>query len=164
MDPVLNRVETNARLTQIMPLDDIVIMVLMNVKIGQHEGSMSICIPCINLDSILENAANYVMLNRKRKDESDIEKTRSSILEHVSTSQLDVRGILGNTTLTLQEVSHLQVGDVIPIEKPVNSPIVLRIGSLDWFDGEIGTKKNKMAVKIKNVLRKTQALPQQEQG
>ena len=159
MSPTLDRLETNARLTQIMPLDEIVIIVLLSVKIGEHEGSMSVCIPCINLDAILGEAANYAMLNRKRKH-VDTEKTRSSILEHVNTSQLDVRGILGNTTLTLQEVSHLQVGDVIPIDKAVDSPVVLRIGSLDWFDGEIGTKRNKMAVKIKNVLRKTQSLQQ----
>ena len=159
MTPTLDRLETNARLTQIMPLDEIVIIVLLSVKIGEHEGSMSICIPCINLDTILGEAANYAMLNRKRKH-VDTEKTRTSIMEHVNTSKLDVRGILGNTTLTLQEVSHLQVGDVIPIDKPVDSPVVLRIGTLDWFDGEIGTKRNKMAVKIKNVLRRTQPLQQ----
>jgi flagellar motor switch protein FliM len=156
MEPALDRLETNARLTQIMPLDDIVIMVLMSVKIRDHEGSMSICIPCINLENLLAGASNYAMMNRKRRKD-DIEKTRASILEHIKTSKLDVRGILGSTTLTLQEISHLQVGDVIPMDKSVDSPVILRIGSVDWFDGEIGTKRNKIAVKIKNnILRKTQ--------
>lgn len=162
MEPSLDRLETNARLTQIMPIDETVIIVLLTVKIKDHEGSMSICIPCINLDTILGDAANYVMLNRKRKH-IDTGKTRDSILEHINKSQLDIRGILGNTTLTLQEISHLQVGDVIQIDKPVDSPVVLRIGTLDWFDGEIGVKKNKMAVKIKNVLRKTQSIHKQTQ-
>ena len=156
MEPELDRLETNARLTQIMPLEDIVIIVLMSVKIRDHEGSMSVCIPCINLEQLLANAANYAMMSRKRKKD-DIEKSRESILEHIKTSKLDVRGILGDTTLTLQELSHLQVGDVIQINKSVDSPIILRIGSVDWFDGEIGTRRNKIAVRIKNnILRKTQ--------
>jgi len=153
MEPRLDRLETNARLTQIMPLNEIVLIVLLSVKIKDHEGPMSICIPCINLDSILANAENHVMLSRKRKN-ADADKTKVNILENIKTSKLDVRGILGSTTLTLQEVSQLQVGDVIPIDKPVGSPVVLRVGSIDWFDGEIGIKRNKMAVKIKNVLRK----------
>jgi flagellar motor switch protein FliM len=156
MEPELDRLETNSRLTQIMPIDDIVIIVLMSVKIKEHEGSMSICIPCINLEQLLGQAASYAMMNRKRRKD-DIEKTRASILEHVKTSKLDIRGILGSTTLTLQELSHLQVGDVIPMDKAVDSPIVLRIGAVDWFDGEIGARKNKIAVKIKNnILRKSQ--------
>jgi flagellar motor switch protein FliM len=156
MEPELDRLETNARLTQIMPIDEIVIMVLMSVKINEHEGSMSVCIPTLNLEQLLGQAASYAMMNRKRRKD-DVEKTRASILEHIKTSKLDIRGILGSTTLTLQELSHLQVGDVIPIDKSVDSPVILRIGAVDWFDGEIGTRKNKIAVKIKNnILRKTQ--------
>lgn len=154
MEPELNRLVTNARLSQIMPIDETVIIVLLSVKIKDYEGSMSICIPCINLEHLLGNAANYAMMSRKRRKD-DVEKTREVILDRVKTSKLDIRGILGSTTLTLQEVSHLQVGDVIPIDKNVGSPVVLRIGAVDWFDGEIGTRKNKIAVKIKNnILRK----------
>jgi len=133
-----------------------VIIVLLSVKIKDYEGSMSICIPCINLDALLGDAANYAMMSRKRKKD-DAEKTRANILEHIKTSKLDVRGILGSTTLTLQELSHLQVGDVIPIDKSVDSPVILKIGAVDWFDGEIGTRRNRIAVKIKNnILRKSQ--------
>jgi len=149
MEPVLDKLLTNARLTQIMPIDDIVIIVLLSVKIKEYEGSMSICIPTINLESLLSNASNFAMMSRKRKN-GDAEKTRATILERINKSKLDIRGILGSTSLTLEEVSHLQIGDVIPIDKSVGSPIVLRIGTVDWFDGEIGTRKNKIAVKIKN--------------
>ena len=156
MEPTLDRLVTNARLTQIMPIDEVVIIVLLNVKIREYEGSMSVCIPTINLEQLLGNASNYAMMSRKRRKD-DAEKTRESILSRIKTSKLDVRGILGGTVLTLQEIAHLQVGDVIPIDKNVDSPVVLRIGSVDWFDGEIGTRRNKIAVKIKNnILRKIQ--------
>jgi len=153
MEPVLVDLVTNARLTQLMPIDDIVIIVLLKVKIKEYEGSMSICIPCINLDALLGDAANYAMVSRKRKKD-DVERTRANIFERVKTSKLDVRGILGSTTLTLQEISHLQVGDLIQIDKSVDSPIIIKIGAVDWFDGEVGTRRNKIAVKIKNNILK----------
>jgi len=152
LEPTLERIETNARLTQIMPLEETVLIIMINLRINEHEGTMSVCVPGSNLDVILDEAANFAIMSRKKKN-NDTDKTRNNIFEHIRTSGLDVRGILGNTTLTLQEISHLQVGDVIPIDKTVDSPVVLRVGKIDWFDGEIGIKKNKMAVRIKNVLR-----------
>jgi flagellar motor switch protein FliM len=155
MEPVLVSTETNARLTQLMPIDEVVIIVMMTVKIHDHEGTMTVCIPCINLDAILGDALNYAMLHRRRnKSEEEAERTKNSIFDHIKTSKLDIRGILGSATLTLQDVSHLQVGDVIPMNKPVDSPVVLRVGTIDWFDGEIGVKRNRMAVKVRNVLKK----------
>ena len=150
IDPVFSRIETNARLTQIMPLDEVVIIVLLNVKIRDYEGSMSVCIPCINLESLLGDANNYILLNRKKNVDS--EKNKKNIFENLKNSNINIRGILGKTTLSLQDLLYLQVGDVMSLDKSIDSPVVLRIGAMDWFTGEIGVKKNKMAIKIKNLF------------
>ena len=152
IDPELNELVTNARLTQLMPLDEVVIIVLLSVKIRDYEGSMSICIPCINLENLLGNSNTYRFLNRKKKN-IDSEETKANIFENLKGSKIDIRGILGNTTLTLQDLLYLQVGDVIPLDKPVDSPAVVRVGTIDCFSGDIGVRKNKMAVKIKNAVR-----------
>ena len=152
IEPELNKLETNSRLTQIMPLNEVVIIILFSIKILDYEGSMSICVPGANLESLIGDANNYLMNTKKKKD-VDSERNKTNIFENLKNSKIDVRGILGNTILTLQDLLYLQVGDVIPLEKSVDSPVVVRIGTTDWFSGEIGVKKNKMAVKIKNALR-----------
>jgi flagellar motor switch protein FliM len=152
MEPRFDRVETNARLTQIMSLDDIIILVSLTVKVNEYEGSMRVCVPCLNLDSLLAESENYLKIKRKKKNE-DIEKTKKDIFENLKTSRVDVRGVLGNATVSLQELLYLQVGDYITLDSAKDSLITLKVGSLDWYQGEIGTKNNRMAVKIINELQ-----------
>lgn len=152
LEPRLDRIETNARLTQIMPLDEIVIVVMLRVGIHEYEGKMSICVPCLNLQALLDQSQSYLTAKR-RKNQEDADKTKQDIFENLKTTRVDVRGILGSTTLSLQDLLYLQTGDVLPLDTSKDSLITLRVGSLDWYQGEVGTKKNRMAVKIISELQ-----------
>lgn len=152
VDPVFKRIETNARLSQLMPFDETVLIVMLTVKIKEQEGSMSVCIPCINLEGILSNTSSYALFNSRRKKVTNEEANRKNLLDHVKSSRLDVAGILGTTTLKLRDLLYLQAGDTIVLDKNVESPITVRVGTHELYTGEIGTKKNKLAVKIKDVL------------
>jgi flagellar motor switch protein FliM len=135
-----------------MPLNEIIILVMLNVKMNEYEGRMQICVPCVNLAELLDQADNFMRVRRKSKNE-DLEKTRENLFENLKTSPVDVRGVLGNTTINLQELLYMQVGDYLKLDSSKDSPITLKVGSLDWYQGEIGVKKNKMAVKIINELQ-----------
>ncbi|MCL2099704.1 MAG: flagellar motor switch protein FliM [Oscillospiraceae bacterium] len=152
MEPRLDRIETNARLAQIMPLNDMIILIMFDLKMNEYEGRLQICVPCLNLAELLDQAENYMKIKRKAKDE-DIEKTKKDIFENLKTSKVDVCGVLGNATLSLQELLYMQIGDVLPLDSVRNSPITLTVGNLDWYKGEIGIKKNRVAVKIISELR-----------
>ena len=152
MEPRLDRIETNARLAQVMPLNEIVILVMFNVKMNDFEGSMSICVPCVNLAEFLDQAESFMRVRSKSKNE-DLEKTKEDLFENLKASPVDVRGVLGNATLSLQDLLYLQVGDVVTLDSAKDSPITLRVGTLDWYQGEIGVRKNRMAVKITNELQ-----------
>ena len=152
LEPRFNRIETNARLTQIMPIDEVVILIMLTVKINDYEGKMSICVPCLNLQALLDQSDNYQKIKRKKNIE-DMEKAQKDIFTHLKASRIDVRGVLGNTTLNLHDLLYLQVGDVLPLDSSKDSLITLKVGSLDWYQGEIGVKKNRMAVKIINELQ-----------
>ena len=152
MDPQLNRIETNSRLAQIMPLNDIIILVMFNVRLNEYEGRMQISVPCLNLAELLDQAENFMKVRRMAKHD-DVEKIKKDIFENLKNSRVDVRGILGNATLSLQELLYLQVGDFITLDSAKDSPITLKVGSLDWYQGEMGTKRNRMAVRIINELQ-----------
>lgn len=151
VEPEFKRIETNSRLSQLMPLEDTVIVIAMEIKILNHTSTLSICLPCYSLEDVLSTTSIYMMNSRRSKE--DPEETRKSILSNLQNTKVDVRGILGTTNLSLKDLLQLQVGDYITLDKPVENPVILKIGPTNWFDGEVGTtKRNKMAVKIKNVL------------
>ena len=53
--------------------------------------------------------------------------------------------------LSLSDIYHLNVGDVIDLGQSKEAPIYLEIGGYHWFTGKMGTHKKNMAVKIDEV-------------
>ena len=140
-----------------MPLNEIIILVMYNVKMNDYEGRMQICVPCLNLAELLDQAENYMKVKRKTKTE-DVEKAKVDMFENLKAARVDVRGIFGNARLNLQDLLYLQVGDVVTLDSLKDSPVTLKVGSLDWYQGDIGVSKNRMAVKIISELQASKEL------
>ena len=141
-----SKTDVNPTLSQIIGLDETVIIVDMKMQFTNITGRMSICLPGEVLTNIFaeisrENPARK--LAAEDKSEEIFDKLRDSSLEIVS--------ILGETRLSLSDVYHLNVGDVIDLGCPKDSSVYLDIGGYHWFTGKIGTHKKNMAVKIDNV-------------
>ena len=64
---------------------------------------------------------------------------------------MEIVAQLGDAQLSLSDVFHLNVGDVVDLGRSKDSPIYLEIGGYQWFAGRIGTHKKNMAVKIDEV-------------
>ena len=141
-----SKTDVNPTLSQIIGLDETVIIVDMKMQFTNITGRMSICLPGEVLTNIFaeisrENPARK--LAAEDKSEEIFDKLRDSSLEIVS--------ILGETRLSLSDVYHLNVGDVIDLGCPKDSSVYLDIGGYHWFTGKVGTHKKNMAVKIDNV-------------
>lgn len=155
LHPILSGLETNSRVISTVGYDDTMIIVALEVTINDENKSIiSICMPAINLDEIM---VNYVTKNqktvRKNYDPKRESERRESIMAALNQSSLTITAVLSETQLQMSDVLHLQVNDIIPLDKNIGSNVTLRIGDKDWFDGKPGIYNNKKAVKIENVYR-----------
>lgn len=148
----LKQIETNARLIQSISMEQVVILVLMDVSIWSIKGTIAFCIPCINLESIIDQINKNQYRPSRQYDNKQEEMLRDEMLKHIKGSQLELSGLFGETTLTIQEITNLQVGDVIRFDQSADSDVRLNIGGKTWFYGVPGTKKNKKVIKIKSVI------------
>ena len=154
-----SKTDVNPTLSQIIGLDETVIIVDMKMQFTNITGRMSICLPGEVLTNIFaeisrENPARK--LTAEDKSEEIFDKLRDSSLEIVS--------ILGETRLSLSDVYHLNVGDVIDLGCPKDSSVYLDIGGYHWFTGKVGTHKKNMAVKIDNVCYQAEQRSEQANG
>lgn len=154
-----SKTDVNPTLSQIIGLDEAVIIVDMKMQFTNITGRMSICLPGEVLTNIFaeisrENPARK--LTAEDKSEEIFDKLRDSSLEIVS--------ILGETRLSLSDVYHLNVGDVIDLGCPKDSSVYLDIGGYHWFTGKVGTHKKNMAVKIDNVCYQAEQRSEQANG
>jgi flagellar motor switch protein FliM len=146
------QIETNARLIQSMPMDEVVVIIMIDVNIGPAKGTLNLCIPCINLESVLEQLSqNKYHLNRA-VDGTLEETNRQAMVSHIKASTMEGSAVFGATVLTLQEVMNLQAGDVIKFDQAVSSGVRIIIGGKPWFCGIPGVRINKKVIKISKVI------------
>jgi len=154
VDAELKIVETNARLLQALSPEDIVVIVVINVKIKNISGEISICLPATNLEEIINNFSSKYTRSTKRhnKDFEDIKKQQ--ILQSLTESNLEIKAVMHEMQLELKDVLQLQVADVIPLNKSINSDIYITVDNTPWFNAKLGETKLKKAVKLSSLIEK----------
>jgi flagellar motor switch protein FliM len=146
IDVKYSRIDPNPTFNQIIGLDEIVIIVDMKMQFPNLEGRMSVCIPGDVLTNLFTEIARD---NPMRKAQG--ERKADEIFDTLRNSDLEIIAALGDTRLSLRDIYHLNVGDVIDLGRPKDSSVYLEIGGYQWFTGKMGTHNKNMAVKIDDV-------------
>lgn len=146
VNPFLEVIEINPQFTQVVSPLEMVVIITINIKIGETEGLMNICLPCLLLEPIAEK------LNTKfwfAGSSASSAKNYSQYLQQViEKTEIPLSAILGNNMITIRELLDLQTGDVIPLEKKKNSNVEVYIGSKLKFYGQLGLAGKNLAIKI----------------
>lgn len=153
LEPELMDVETNSRVVSAVGFEDTMIIIGMEVVVSESKSIISVCIPALNLDSVMSKYGNKTRTSRKVPDINKEAERRETIMTSLTQSALDVTAVLGEVQLDLSDILNLQVNDIIPLGKNINSNISVKIGGNEWFDGKLGIYNHKKAVKIDNVYR-----------
>ena len=152
MDPQLVNIETNSRLMQTISLDDIVVITVIDIAMKGQVGNMSICIPAINLEEIFKKMSARAAKSDKKYDEIKENERRDIIFTSVKDSNLELRAVLGEIELTLNDVLSLQIDDIIQLDKSINDVLDIKVGTKTWFKGKMGNYRKKKAVQISEIL------------
>jgi flagellar motor switch protein FliM len=151
--PQLTKIETNARAVSNIGYDDAMAIAMLDVHINEAKAVIAVCIPALELDSVMQKYTTFTSKGGKKSDIAREEERRGSILSTLSQSSLNVTAVLGEASLDMFDVMNLQAGDIIPLDKGIDNNIELNIGGQAWFDGKLGIFNSKKAIKIENVLR-----------
>lgn len=141
-----DRTDVNPTMSQIVGLDEVVIIVDMKLDFPNVSGRMSVCLPSEMLMSVFTEISRENPVRRVTS-----ERKADEIFDSLRDSDLEIVAELGNTQLSLDDVYHLNVGDVIDIGTSKDSSIYLEIGGYRWFTGRMGTHNKNLAVKIESV-------------
>ena len=151
LEPRLDKIEVNPQFAQIVPPNETIALITMNIEVGSTEGMVNVCIPYIVIEPILDKLSTRYWFSTTKKELT--EKELISIRERVLDTKVPVRVELGSTSVLVKDVLNLQVGDVIKLNNSAEDKAKVRIGSHVKFLGNIGVSKNKMAIKIANVVK-----------
>ena len=142
----LGDMESHPQIVQIVPPNEVVVVIGFEIKMGNRSGTMSLCIPFNVIEPLMEDlsAQSWFMAGRMRSDEY----WGGLIAQRLASAPLEVSGILAETTMTLADLRSLEVGDMIVTEKPASEPVLLTAENRRKFLAHIGQHKGKRALRI----------------
>ena len=143
----LRQIETNTRFIKAIRIEEIVEVIVLKVSIGNMTGTITLCIPYTNIESLIKSLAKMNEIQKKNVSEprgaSELHEMNSIV-----NSTVDVRATLGSVKLSLHDIANLQEGDVIKLDQPIDSLVKVSVNGKDWFWGQPGVKKRNKAVMI----------------
>ena len=136
------RTEVNPTLVQLIGYEETVVIVGLNIKFPNCTGRMSLCLPGEMLTNIFTEISKSTSRRVAGEDKSE------DIFDSLRESELEIVAELARTRILLSDLYHLNVGDVVDIKRPKDTPVFLNIGGRRWFDGKMGVSNKQVAVKI----------------
>lgn len=152
--PRLERIETNSQYAQIISPSEMIAIVTINLKIGDVEGLMNICLPFITLEDVIDKLnTKYWYSNMQDQDDTDYADAIESLIQR---AQLPVKAVLGNSRISVSDFATLQRGDIIRLDRNVEDELDIYVGNIRKFTALPGSAGDNYAVRITSVIREEQ--------
>ena len=142
--PRLNRIETNSQFAQIISPSETIAIVTINLKIGDVEGLMNICLPYTTLEPVMDKLnTKYWFSTMKEKDSNSYEAAIENIIDN---ALIPMKAVLGTSKINVQDFVNLQLGDVIRLDRKVDDELEVYVGNIKKFKALPGYSDNKYLI------------------
>ncbi len=138
--------ESNPQIVQIVPPNEVVVVLGFEIKMTNRAGTMTLCIPFNAIEPCIDDLSSqsWFLSGRAKGDHPWEELIDNKLGDAV----LEISGILAETSMTMSELRNLEVGDMIMTEKPSKMPSVLSTAGLPKFLAHLGQHKGNRALRI----------------
>jgi flagellar motor switch protein FliM len=150
LHPKVDRVESNPQLVQIVPPNEVVVLISFDVALGEIRGMVNLCIPYNSIERISSklSANSWVAYGRREATPESIEQ----IGQNLRSALVELKVRLARTRITTSDLVNLRVGDVITTEKDIRSPLLVTVEGIPKFRAAPGAYKAHKAIRIEEVL------------
>ncbi len=146
----LTETESNPQLVQIVPPNEVVVVIGFEIKMGNRAGTMSLCIPYNVIEPVMGKLSqqNWSTYTRRAATDDHV-KAMHRNLGH---APLLVKALLGHTQIKVGDLVHMSPGDVLQMDLPASSEMSVQIEGKNKFAALVGQFRGKRAVRITHEL------------
>ncbi|QDT70780.1 Flagellar motor switch protein FliM [Planctomycetes bacterium MalM25] len=146
LDPAIDHVESNPQLVQIVPPNEVVVLISFELTIGDVRGMMNLCIPFNSIERIggKLSANSWVTYSKKPSTPESIQQISDRLSESVVEMSVD----LADSRISTADLIGLRVGDIITTEKDIRAPLTVSVEGRKKFHASPGAFKGRKAVQI----------------
>lgn len=146
LDLSIDRVESNPQLVQIVPPNEVVVLIGFELTLGEARGMMNLCVPFNAIERIATrlSANSWVSYGAKKPTPENIQR----ISNQLNGAVVDVVVELAETNIATSDLIALRVGDIIATEKDVDRPLVVSVEGRPKFHAQPGAFKGRKAIQV----------------
>jgi flagellar motor switch protein FliM len=138
------RLEVNPRFATISRLSNAAVLARLRIDMEDRGGRLELLLPYATLEPVRELLLQQFMGEKFGRD--SIWETH--LAEELWSTEVDLAVVLDEQTVRLSEVMALTPGSRIVLNCGPGASVQLRCGATPLFEGKVGRRKNRVAVRI----------------
>ena len=146
LDFKVAEVESNPHLVQIVPPNEVVVVVGFEITLGETRGPMNLCIPFNVIEPVMAELSSNSWISYAKRAAS--EQTVESVSTRLAGSKVRMVSYLASAEIKMADLVNLQPGDVITTDKNVGSGVLVCVEGVPKFRGRVGSFKGHKAVQL----------------
>jgi flagellar motor switch protein FliM len=147
------RLEVNPRFATISRLSNAAVLGRLRIDMEDRGGRMEMLLPYATLEPVRELLLQQFMGEKFGRD--SIWETH--LAEELWNTDIALEVVLDEQTMRLGDVVALKPGDRVVLNTSIGAPVQIRCGTVRLFQGQIGRRKNHVAVRIDGPLERPAA-------
>ena len=142
----LSQTESNPQLVQLVPPNEVVVLLSFEMVMGDARGVMNLCIPFNTIEPLSHKLSSDTWSAYTKKELTDRQKL--TLRTGLASASVELVARLAETTLSAGDVSNLAVGDVILTEQDVSRGLTVMVEGRPMFTAQPGLLKGHKAIEI----------------
>ncbi len=138
------RLEVNPRFATISRLSNAAVLARLRIDMEDRGGRMELLLPYATLEPVRELLLQQFMGEKFGRD--SIWETH--LAEELWNTEIALDVVLDEQVMRLADVMALEPGSRITLNTTQGAPVALRCGTVGLFEGKVGRRKNRLAVRI----------------
>jgi len=137
--------ESNPQFAQITTLTDNVLLITLNVEIGENTGMASLCIPIATLAPVLGFLSAQKWISSGQRAAAAAARQCAGFLED---TDVELLAVLGTARMTINELVSMQPGDVVVLDRHAEDDVVLNVENTPKFVAKPGLVTGRRGLRI----------------
>lgn len=147
----VERVESNPQLVQIVPPNEVVVLVSFELSLGDIRGMMNLCIPFNAIERFSSKLSSNTWSSYSRGGAT--EETVAQLASSLDRSRVELVVMLAESSITTNDLIGLRVGDIITTEQDVNRPLRVEVQGAEKFLARPGALKGSKAIQVEEQIQ-----------
>jgi flagellar motor switch protein FliM len=142
----VERVESNPQLVQIVPPNEVVVLIGFELTLGDARGMLNLCIPFRAIERVGHKLTTNNRVSHARA--APTEESIQQVSKRLDGALVEMVATLASSRITTADLLGLRVGDIVTTEQDIRGPMEISIEGVAKFHASPGTIKGQKAIQI----------------